>query len=60
CHCERPLGRVAINRQGIPTRWIASLTLAMTQVSVIASNQPYAKLESCGFYAVRLPRVSSQ
>ena len=33
CHCERPLGRAAINEQGIPRRLIATLTLAMTQNS---------------------------
>ena len=31
CHCERPLGRAAINEQENPTRLIASLTLAMTK-----------------------------
>ena len=52
CHCERPLGRVAINRvEHSETFDCFGYRLAMTQVSVISSNQPRQTARH-----VRLPR----
>ena len=52
CHCERPLGRVAINRvEHSETLDCFGNAKAMTQVSVIASNQPCQTARH-----VRLPR----
>ena len=60
CHCERPLGRAAINRIGIPCLLIATLALLARNdkrsATKVASPNPQKKRAQSYGEAIAQPR----